>query len=79
MYLRGKYPYKHNAEIKELCDAKINGYIYEEECNDIIKYMYNQEDAENLLVKLKKFYIVNNIKIGKEGLFNKKYLNLYII
>lgn len=32
---------------------KMNEYIYEEEANDIIKYMYNQEDAEILIEKLK--------------------------
>ena len=41
MYLRGKYPYKHNSEIKEMLAGKLNGWIYEDECSDIIKYMYN--------------------------------------
>ena len=25
MYLRGRYPYKHNNEIKEILNAKLNG------------------------------------------------------
>lgn len=58
MYLRGKYPFKQNVEIKEMLEAKMNGVVYEEECNDIIKYMYNQEDAETLLTKLRKLYTV---------------------
>ena len=53
MYLRGKYPYRHNSEIKEILMQKINKYIYEEKANDIIKYMYNQENAEILIEKLK--------------------------
>lgn len=56
MYLRSRYPLKNNAEIKEMLTARINDSIQEEECVDIINYMYNQEDAEVLLTKLKKFY-----------------------
>ncbi len=41
MYLRGKYPYKNNQEIKEILNNKVSGWVYEEECGDIIKYMYN--------------------------------------
>lgn len=67
MYLRGKYPFKHNAEIKEILDSKISGFIYEEECTDIIKYMYNQSDAENLLMKLRGNYSsINQKMLNKE-------------
>ncbi|CAD8202164.1 unnamed protein product [Paramecium pentaurelia] len=58
MYLRGKHPLKHQAEIKEMLNQRINGQLYEEEAVDIIKYMYNQEDSELLLDKLKQYYIV---------------------
>ncbi|CAD8118698.1 unnamed protein product [Paramecium sonneborni] len=58
MYLRGKHPLKHQAEIKEMLNQRINGQLYEEEAVDIIKYMYNQEDSELLLEKLKQYYIV---------------------
>ena len=57
MYMRSRFPLKNNAEIKDMLTAKMNDSIQEEECIDIINYMYNQEDAEILLVKLKKFYI----------------------
>lgn len=56
MYLRSKHPLKTNTELKEMMHNKTTGNITEEECNDIINYMYNQEDAEFLLDKLKKFY-----------------------
>lgn len=52
MYLRGRYPYKHNSEIKDMVNSKVNGWVYEEEAIDIIKYMYNAEDAETLALKL---------------------------
>ena len=53
MYLRGKFPYKHNSEIKEMIETKVNSFISEEESQDIIKYMYNEEDAELILENLK--------------------------
>ena len=56
MYLRGRYPYKHTAEIKEMLNSKINGWVYEEEAVDIIKYMYNGEDSEALISKLSTHY-----------------------
>lgn len=52
MYLRGKFPFKQNSEIKEMLKDKTNAWIYEEECIDIVRYMYNSEDAELILQKL---------------------------
>lgn len=62
MYLRGKYPLKHNSEIKDMLLQKMNGVVYEEECIEIIKYMYNQDDAEAVLSRLKKLWIQKNIE-----------------
>ena len=56
MYLKGKFPFKHTSELKEMLNTKLNGFIFEEECSDIIKYMYNQDDAEVLIERLKKYY-----------------------
>lgn len=56
MYLRGKYPYKHNNEIKDILNTKLNGWVQEEECTDIIKYMYNKDDADLILRKIKPLY-----------------------
>lgn len=41
MYLRGRYPFKHNNDIKDMMKDRMKGFIYEEESIDIIKYMYN--------------------------------------
>lgn len=72
MYLRGKFPFKHTTEIKELIDGKINGHMFSDESQDIIKYMYNKEDAEMILERLSGFYISNKEpqgkKIAREGL-----------
>ena len=56
MYLKSKFPLKNNNEIKGMLTHKMEAHIQEEECNDIINYMYNQEDADILLEKIKKFY-----------------------
>lgn len=72
MHLRGKFPFKHNSEIKEMIDSKINGYILQDESQDIIKYMYNKEDAETIIDKLRSLFVVSKEphgkKAGREGL-----------
>lgn len=59
MYLRGKYPNKHKSDIKDMLDQKTNGngLVAEEEVTDIIKYMYNQDDATHLTDKMKDYYV----------------------
>ena len=52
MHLRGKHPLKKNAEINVMLNTKINDYIYDEECEDIVRYMYNQDDAHKIIEKL---------------------------
>jgi len=39
-----------------MMNSKVNGWVYEEEAVDIIKYMYNGEDSEALISKLSKHY-----------------------
>lgn len=56
MYLRSKLPLKTNVEIKELLQVKMASNITEEECNEIINYMYTTEDAEFLINKLRRHY-----------------------
>jgi len=69
MHLRGKFPFKHNSEIKDIIDTKISGFIFTDESQDIIKYMYNKEDAELILEKLKEFFVTNREKkAGREGI-----------
>ena len=56
MYLRGRNRYKQNTVITKQLEEKMRGKIFEEECSDIIKYMYNEADSHYLLKKLKKLY-----------------------
>jgi hypothetical protein len=41
MHIRGKYPLKNQAEVKDALDRKLMGMVLEEEATDIVKYMYN--------------------------------------
>ena len=41
MHIRGKYPLKNQAEVKEVLEKKLMGMVLEEEAIDIVKYMYN--------------------------------------
>lgn len=53
MHLRGKFPFKQNKEIKEILEEKINSFLNEEEFVDIVSYMYNKEDSEEIILKIK--------------------------
>ena len=58
MHLRGKYPLKHNSDILIMLNSKINDFVYEEECQDIVRYMYNDEDSNRILENLSEMYII---------------------
>lgn len=40
-----------------MLQSRLTGYIYEEEAVDIIKYMYNNDDSDLLLQKLRVHYV----------------------
>lgn len=52
VYLKGKFPRKTDDGINEMLDTRLNGHVYEEEWSDIVKYMYNRDDAVNLTVMI---------------------------
>lgn len=49
MHLKAKYPLKTSSDINELQREKSEGFINEEEWADIVRYMYNEADAELLI------------------------------
>eukprot|EP00937_MAST-01D_sp_MAST-1D-sp2_P001185 g1185.t1 len=53
VYLKGKYPLKADREIGRLLEQRQRGGVQEEEWVDIIKYMYNHQDALSLIVMVK--------------------------
>ena len=58
-----------------MLNAKLNGQLYEDEAMDIIRYMYNAEDAEVLLQKIK-VYQVPQEKIPPKKLTREEQLIL---
>lgn len=52
MYLRGKHPYKNDNDISGMITQKAKSFLNEDECQDIITYMYNKEDSALILEKV---------------------------
>lgn len=48
MHLRAKHPLKSNADLASMILEKTSGILAEEEWVDVVKYMYNEEDANKL-------------------------------
>ena len=70
MHLRGKYPFKQNKEINEILEEKLNSYLSEEEFTDIVSYMYNKEDSEAIILKIKNMSenLNNSLAQNKENI-----------
>ncbi|CAG9317864.1 unnamed protein product [Blepharisma stoltei] len=49
MHLRGKFPLKSNGDVQEMLNERLQSYVSEDEWTDIVKYMYNETDADLLL------------------------------
>lgn len=52
MHLKNKFPLKNNADLMDMANEKTNGHLYEEEWNEIVKYMYNEEDSSVLVEEI---------------------------
>eukprot|EP00743_Colponemidia_sp_Colp-15_P004572 GILK01004929.1.p1 GENE.GILK01004929.1~~GILK01004929.1.p1 ORF type:complete len:534 (+),score=90.15 GILK01004929.1:109-1602(+) len=53
VYLKGKYPLKPDDEISALLKRRMSSSVSEEEWVDIVKYMYNQQDAIAIIMTVK--------------------------
>lgn len=53
VYVKGKKPLKSDEEINQIVRKKVNGSILEEEWVDIVKYMYNNEDAVTIIMRIR--------------------------
>eukprot|EP01028_Stygiella_incarcerata_P011364 TRINITY_DN640_c0_g1_i1.p1 TRINITY_DN640_c0_g1~~TRINITY_DN640_c0_g1_i1.p1 ORF type:complete len:822 (-),score=313.57 TRINITY_DN640_c0_g1_i1:462-2927(-) len=53
VYLKGKYRMRRDDEIQTALERKMKQYLVEDEWVDVIKYMYNQEDSVNIIVRVK--------------------------
>ena len=54
-YLKSKNPLKSQSEIKKMLWQKKNGVLTEEEWKGIIYYIYSEEEAKTLEIKINKF------------------------
>jgi hypothetical protein len=52
MFLKSKFPLKTSVDMEAMLQEKLNGLISAEEWTDVVKYMYNQTDADILLCLL---------------------------
>ena len=55
MHLKGKYPLKKNSDIKQMYHDRFSGFICEDEWIDIVRYMYNDADADILIQIIAEF------------------------
>ena len=62
MYLKGKYPLKDNNVIGKMYEDRLGSNVSEDECSDIVKYMYNESDSAQILEKLESLFFVVNEK-----------------
>ncbi|ESL09026.1 hypothetical protein TRSC58_03261 [Trypanosoma rangeli SC58] len=53
VYLKGKRPSKSDAEITKIVQKKASGILLEDEWVDIVKYMYNAEDAVSIMMRVR--------------------------
>ncbi|CAD8085793.1 unnamed protein product [Paramecium sonneborni] len=60
MFLRQKNPLKNMTDIKEMWNQKMQNYLSLDECQEIVNYMYNQEDSQVLLQKLSQIKLQGN-------------------
>ena len=51
--MKAKYPYKTKNDINKFLQSKIDGFLNEDEAQEIVKYMYSKEDANSILLTLK--------------------------
>lgn len=53
MLIKSKYPYKNKQEVTDLLEAKKEGYLSEDEVQEIVRYMYSKEDSNVILASVR--------------------------
>ena len=53
VYVKGKRPLKSDDEINGIVKKKVHSTLLEEEWIDIVKYMYNNEDAVSIIMRIR--------------------------
>ena len=73
--LRNLFPYKSNKEIKEMIEARCKETITEPEALEIIKYMYEKKDFENLNEKMESLFYRIPLKLPEYNQIFNRILN----
>ncbi len=60
--LKTKLPTKKNSEIAKLLDEKFKGYITEDECLEILRYIYKDDDFKEIREKVERSMAPGEIK-----------------
>jgi Ca2+-binding EF-hand superfamily protein len=50
--LRNKFPLKSNSDILEMMTEKTNGFLNEDEWVEIIRFMYNEQDSNEIIEEI---------------------------
>ena len=56
MHIKTKMPFKSASEINEALNKKVAGQLTYQECQDLVKYLYNKEDADTILLTLEPLF-----------------------
>ncbi|EKF31050.1 hypothetical protein MOQ_005121 [Trypanosoma cruzi marinkellei] len=55
VYIKGKRPSKSDTDINKIVQKKTNGTLLEDEWVDIVKYMYNTDDAVSIIMRVRDY------------------------
>lgn len=66
-FLKTKHPLKPNNDIKEMLNQRLNGSLTEEEWKFVVEYVYEKEDANNLLGKISDQIRKNHLKLNQNN------------
>ena len=62
--MKARLPTKKNSEIQKMLEEKFKGSISQEECVEILRYIYKDEDFNDINARVDKAIIVTDIKTG---------------
>ena len=74
--LRTKFPLKSNANVADMVQERISGYLNEDEWVDIIKFMYNEQDSLEIIDEIYQLRPETSFEIAPKTRISREELNL---
>jgi hypothetical protein len=62
--MKARLPTKKNSEIQKMLDEKFRGNISQEECVEILRYIYKDEDFNDIKGRVDRAIVVTEVKTG---------------